>query len=266
MTISLIISTYNWPEALSRCLASVAAQTVRPTEILVADDGSTDETRHVVTEFARNSDISVVHVWHEDEGFRLSAIRNKAIAQAKGDYIIQTDGDVVLEKHFVQDHKELAERGCFICGSRVRLDKEISSRLLSGEVAEPSLFSMPLSYASNSFRCKPLRQYLSTRYGQKKVDHLRGCNMAFWRDDLVAVNGYNEDLTQWGHEDGELAFRLYFNGVRKKFIKFGAVLYHLYHTEVSRSNEQVHLDRLQVVKTQRLTWCDNGLDKYLRHE
>ena len=99
MTISLIISTYNWPEALSRCLDSVMSQTVQPTEIIIADDGSTIETKHVIDDYSRRSVVPIVHVWHEDDGFRLSMIRNKAIVRAKGEYIIQIDGDVVLEKH-----------------------------------------------------------------------------------------------------------------------------------------------------------------------
>lgn len=263
MTVSLIISTYNWPEALSRCLDSVMSQTVQPTEIIIADDGSTIETKYVIDDYSRRSVVPIVHVWHEDDGFRLSMIRNKAIVRAKGEYIIQIDGDVVLEKHFIQDHIEISERGCFVCGSRVRLDEKISHKIIEGKMSQPNLFNMPLSYATNSLRCKLLRRYMATRYGQKKIDHLRGCNMAFWRENLIAVNGYNEDLTQWGHEDGEIAFRLHYSGVKKKFIKFGAVLYHLYHKEASRSNEQLHLDRLQTVKEQRLTWCDNGLNKYI---
>lgn len=263
MKVSLIISTYNWPQALLRCLESAVWQTVLPYEIIVADDGSTDETEFLVNAFSHFSRIPIVHVWHEDEGFRLSAIRNKAIARAKGDYIIQIDGDVVLDANFISDHVEIAEKGCFVCGSRVRLDETISKRIIDGAIVQPNIFNMPMLYAANSFRCRPLRSYMSTRYGQKKIDHLRGCNMAFWREDLISVNGYNEDLTQWGHEDGEIAFRLHFNGVRKKFIKFGAVLYHLYHNEASRDNEQQHLDRLCVVKDKKLTWCDNGVDKYL---
>ena len=263
MKVSLIISTYNWPQALLRCLESVASQTIAPFEIIIADDGSTEETKKLITLFSCTTHVPIVHVWHEDNGFRLSAIRNKAISQAKGDYIIQIDGDVVLESHFIEDHIEIAEKGHFVCGSRVRLDEKISRKIIEGKMSQPNLFNMPLSYATNSLRCKLLRRYMATRYGQKKIDHLRGCNMAFWREDLISVNGYNEDLTQWGHEDGEIAFRLHFNGVRKKFIKFGAVLYHLYHTEASRDNEQQHLDRLRIVKEQRLTWCDNGLNKYL---
>ena len=106
---------------------------------------------------------------------------------------------------------------------------------------------MPASFMLNSFRSKFLRHYMALRYA-KKIDHLRGCNMAFWKEDIIKVNGYNEDLMQWGHEDGELAFRLHFAGVKKKALKMGGAVYHLYHKEASRGNEQRHLVELEKVK------------------
>ena len=121
MLVSLMISTYNWKEALSLCLYSVFAQTVKPCEILIADDGSRDDTKQLIDKMRTKTDIPIVHVWHEDKGFRLSAIRNRSIERAKGDYIIQIDGDILLDKHFIADHLELAEKGYFVCGSRVHL-------------------------------------------------------------------------------------------------------------------------------------------------
>ena len=111
MLVSLLISTYNWKEALSLCLYSAFAQTVKPAEILIADDGSREDTRQLIDEMRAKTDIPIVHVWHEDKGFRLSAIRNRSIEKAKGDYIIQIDGDIILDRHFIADHLELAEKG-----------------------------------------------------------------------------------------------------------------------------------------------------------
>lgn len=95
MLVSLMISTYNWKEALSLCLYSAFAQTVKPCEILIADDGSRDDTKQLIEKMRTKTDIPIVHVWHEDKGFRLSAIRNRSIERAKGDYIIQIDGDIL---------------------------------------------------------------------------------------------------------------------------------------------------------------------------
>ena len=104
MTVSLIISTYNWPRALYLCLDSVMQQTVMPSEIIIADDGSGIATRDVVRHFEAVSPVPVRHIWHEDDGFRLAEIRNKAIAASRGEYVIQIDGDLILQRHFIQDH------------------------------------------------------------------------------------------------------------------------------------------------------------------
>lgn len=259
----MLVSTYNWPEALERSVRGVFRQTVLPAEIVIADDGSTDDTLRVIDRLREESPVPVVHVWQEDNGFRKSEILNKAIAAMSGDYVLQIDGDVIPARHFVSDHLELAERNCFVCGSRVKLSPEITARVFSDSSFSPSLWNLPVAFAANSLRSRVLRRLMAERYG-RKIDHLRGCNMAFWRDDLIRVNGYNEDLTQWGHEDGEIAYRLHFAGVKKKSLKMGGCVYHLYHQEVSRDNERRHLDEIERVRRDRLSRCENGIDKYLK--
>ena len=81
---SLVISTYNWPEALELCLKSSLQQTVAPAEILVADDGSDERTAQLIARYRVQTSIPIVHVWQEDTGFRVGSIRNKAIARAPG--------------------------------------------------------------------------------------------------------------------------------------------------------------------------------------
>ena len=261
--VSILVSTYNWPEALEFSLRSMFAQTILPDEIVIADDGSTQETKELIDKLRKETTIPIKHVWHEDKGFRKTIILNMAIAQITGDYILQVDGDVVLSPHFVSDHLELAEKNYCVCGSRVKLSPETTKKLIASKNFKLNIWNMPASFMLNSFRSKFLRHYMALRYA-KKIDHLRGCNMAFWKEDIIKVNGYNEDLMQWGHEDGELAFRLHFAGVKKKALKMGGAVYHLYHKEASRGNEQRHLVELEKVKKEHLSWCDNGIDKYLK--
>lgn len=262
MQVTLMIITYNWPEALKRVLDSALHQSMLPSEIVIGDDGSTDKTRQLIESYAQSSPVPIVHVWQEDKGFRRTSILNKAIARAKGDYIIQVDGDVILDSHFVADHVDVAQKGCFVCGSRVKLATPISQRLLQDEEARLSLHQMPLSSVANSFRSSWLRHYLAFRYA-RRINHLRGCNMAFWKDDIIKVNGYDENLTKWGHEDGELAYRLHFAGIKKKSLKMGGIVYHLYHPEASRENVQYHNEVLDQVIAEHSAWCKNGIDKYL---
>lgn len=258
---SIIVSTYNWPEALEQCLRSIFSQTVLPSEIVIADDGSKIETRRLIEQLKKESPIPIVHVWHEDKGFRRTEIMNKGIVAASGKYLFQVDGDVILSPYFVSDHLELLKPNCFVCGSRVKLTPDVTTKILTTKQFNIRWWNMPVSFMLNSFRSRFLRMYLADRYA-RKIDHLRGCNMAFWRSDLFKVNGYNEDLMQWGHEDGELAYRLHFTGVQKRALKMGGNVYHLYHQEASKDKEQRHLAELERVQEEKLSWCTNGLDKY----
>lgn len=212
MRTTLLIITYNWPEALKLVLYSVKHQKVMPDEIVIGDDGSTDATRQVIQRFAAKIPVPIVHVWQEDKGFRRTVILNKAIAKSTGDYIIQIDGDVILDSNFVKDHIEVAQRGCFVCGSRVKLSQKITAKILKKMKVNLKLWNMPFSYVSNSFRSHIFRRILAFRYA-RRVEHLRGCNMAYWKDDCIKVNGYDENLLQWGHEDAEFAYRLHFAGI-----------------------------------------------------
>ena len=118
MKTTLIISTYNRPEALSVCLDSVRFQTVMPDEVIVGDDGSTSETKDLIESFKKDFPVPLIHLWQEDKGFRLAMMRNKSVAAATGDYIIEIDGDIFLHNKFVEDHKRLAKPGHYLRGTR----------------------------------------------------------------------------------------------------------------------------------------------------
>lgn len=262
MFVSLLISTYNWENALAVCLKSVFAQTVKPDEIVIADDGSREDTRLLIENIQRETTIPIIHVWHEDKGFRKTSILNKALLQVNYPYIIQIDGDVVLEKHFIADHLELAEPGCFVCGSRVLLGAKLSRRLLRSLQNQPLFFKQSIPFMLNGFRSKMLRHFLAKRYGKCNVKRIRGCNMAFWKDDLLMVNGYNESLEMWGQEDVEFGCRLIHAGIQKKQLKMGGVEFHLYHKLASRANLNFHEEVLEKVVRNRTAWCENGIKKY----
>lgn len=261
-TVSVLVSTYNWKEALALCLHSVLIQTVKPDEIVIADDGSREDIRELIDRIRKETNIPIIHVWHEDKGFRLSEIRNKAIIKAKGEYIIQIDGDVVLDKNFIADHLEVAEQGHFVCGSRIGLSSRLTKRFFyRGLHYRPSFFILGFMYMFNSIRSRFLRQYLSTHYAQKNILRLRGCNMAFWKADLLKVNGYNEYLTMWGQEDAEIAHRLIHAGISKKYLKAGGIEYHLYHKPASRENLKFHNQILREVIEKKIIRCKNGIIK-----
>lgn len=256
---SLMIATYNWPEALDLCLMSVLNQYQLPDEIIIADDGSTNETKELIQRIARQTTVPVVHIWHPDEGFRLSAIRNKAIKAAKYEYLIQIDGDIILNEYFVYDHLKFAARGSFLCGSRVSLSPRKSTSLLAQKDFRLKYTDLPFATVFNSFRSGILSRLLADRYKKNKLYALRGCNMSFWRSDLLRVNGYNQDITGWGSEDFELAIRLINSGIKKRFLKFGGIVYHIYHKENSRDKLQKNIRILEETIKNKNTWIEHGI-------
>jgi glycosyltransferase involved in cell wall biosynthesis len=130
MTCTLIIATYNWPQALELVLISVSKQTIIPDEIVIADDGSTKETLDVIKKVKKKLNLPIKHVWQEDQGFRKTKILNKSFAIAKGEYIVQVDGDIVLHKKFVEDHLGNARPNVFLHGSRSFLNNRLSKKII----------------------------------------------------------------------------------------------------------------------------------------
>ncbi len=240
-------------------------QTILPAEIIVADDGSGAETHQLVEDFKKQSSVPVVHIWHPDEGFQLAKIRNKAIAKAWHPYIIQIDGDLILHPHFIADHLHIQQPAHFVSGSRVLLSSATAKALLQHGSIEVQKHHQGSKNFFNRFRNRALRQALSTRYkiGGANKYYVKGCNMAFWKSDLLKVNGYNEAFTGWGREDSELAIRLINAGVQKKFLKMGGITYHLFHKEVSRELEPRNILLMETAITQQLIQAENGLNKYL---
>ncbi|WP_207432864.1 glycosyltransferase family 2 protein [Sabulibacter ruber] len=263
---SLIISTYNWPKALDLCLQSVARQVLLPQEVLIADDGSGQETRELIEHFQKRFPVPLIHVWHPDNGFQRSMILNRAIAQAKEPYIVQVDGDVILHPKFLQDHLTMATPGRFLAGGRINLSEEFTREILDKSIINFSL--RDISKTSNLFnglRSGLLRRFLANRYkltGKNKY-YVKGCNMSFWRKDLLAVNGYNENYTGWGPEDSEIAARLMNTGIRKMSLKMGGVQYHLHHPYVDTSRKAINEELLRTTIQTNITYCPIGLDQYL---
>lgn len=265
MNTSLIISTYNWREALHLTLLSVAHQTVYPSEIIIGDDGSREEIGHFIESFKSRLPVPVVHIWHEDQGFRLAKIRNRAIAAAKGDYIISIDGDLVLDKHFIEDHIKFARRNSFVQGGRVLLPKQFTERMMTDPDTAPI---QQLSYKTPGAknRKNAIRNALLTKlcaWQSQELSRIRGCNQAFFREDLIRVNGLNEAFNGWGREDSELAVRFYNAGLTRRNLKFAGVAYHLYHPEADKKGLNENDALLESAIKGKLSYCDLGLDQYL---
>jgi glycosyltransferase involved in cell wall biosynthesis len=260
---TLLIATYNWPEALAQTLQSVKRQVMLPGEVIIADDGSTEQTAKLIAGFQAGFPVPLRHIWHPDEGFRLGQIRNKAIAAATGDYLIQVDGDLILHTSFIKDHVQAARPGHFIGGSRVLLSQELSQELFSGKQQQISIFQKGVRNKFNALHAPALARFIEWFKKEKGLYNLRGCNMSFWKKDLLAVNGYNEQITGWGREDTELVIRLYNQGIKRVYFKLQGIVYHLYHKEYDRTSVLKNDEVVQQAIDKKLTWCDKGVAQYL---
>lgn len=261
MKVALLISTYNWPTALELVLLSLKRQSLKPDEVLIADDGSTEETRALIEDFRMKCTFPIHHFWHEDKGFRRSLILNKAIAGSSANYIIQTDGDCIMHKDFIRDHVRMKQPSTHLYGSRVNIQESFLDELFLKKKISFGFFSKGIKKRTRNLRI-PL---FASFYGKKKdlSKKLRGCNLSFWRDDFIAVNGYNEDIEGWGREDSEMVTRMINNGVWGKRLRYRGIIYHIWHKTANQSRFEINDSLQQRAIENKSTWCENGIDKYL---
>jgi glycosyltransferase involved in cell wall biosynthesis len=239
--ISVVVSTYNWEDALDAVLRALSCQSDRDFEIVVADDGSGPATARVVREWAAKMTIPVRHVWHEDRGFRKSEILNRGIRDSRGNYILFLDGDCIPRPGFVAAHRRLAEPGWFVTGVRALLSPDLTGRILQ-QGLEPELWGLARWLVERSRgdlnRIIPL---LELRLGSmrkltpRRWRGARGCNMASWRADLEKVDGFDTSFEGWGREDSDILIRLIRAGIGRKDGRFATGVLHLWHREADRS-------------------------------
>jgi glycosyltransferase involved in cell wall biosynthesis len=261
MRVSLIVTTYNWPQALGLTLASVQRQSALPHEVIVADDGSGPETAQTVQRWRAQLGCTLKHVWQEDDGFRLARSRNRALAVSEGEYIVLVDGDMILHRRFIADHVACARPDCFIQGARPQLSPAVTEQLLRTGEPGVSIFSPGIERRSYALRSPLLSRFASKI--RPTLGGIQGCNQSYWRRHAVQVNGYDERFTGWGPEDREFAARLLHIGVQRNYVRHRAIAYHLYHRSRAPSGNNPFDRLLEETLRTRATRCLQGLDAHL---
>ena len=270
MKLAVVVTTYNRPDALRAVLEGYAAQSDGSFELVVADDGSTAATGNLVRDFAARAPFACRHVWHEDDGFRAAAIRNKAVCETPAEYIVFTDGDCIPGVHFVARHRALAERGWFVAGNRVLLSRGFTERVLAERIPIHEWTGrrwVQARLAGDVNRLAPLLPLRDGPWRKRRPNQWEGvktCNLAVWRDDLMEVNGLDETYTGWGMEDSDLVVRLLRAGVMHKSARFSAPVFHLWHQENDRSRLPGNQARLREVLAAGTIRARCGLDRYTR--
>lgn len=257
MKISLIIATYNNPVFLEMVLLTVKSQKLNAeyysnVEIIIADDGSTRDTKILIDKYSNILPFKLKHIWHEDNGFRLAAIRNLAVKNSTGEYLVFLDCDCLLAEDFIANQLLLREKGFCVAGNRVLLSQQYTAEItktLDVSITQNNFIQnilFKLTGKTNklltSLRLSPNAAWRKSRIRDWKMP--KGCNFALWHEDYIKVNGFDESFSGWGHEDSDIAVRLLHAGVLIKDGRFAVSVFHLWHKENSRARKNINYDKL----------------------
>ncbi|MGB3607703.1 MAG: glycosyltransferase family 2 protein [Psychroserpens sp.] len=233
--VSVIISTYNSPLWLQKVLWSYDSQQFKNFEVVIADDGSTNETKSLIESMRPKLSFPIQHIWHEDNGFQKTIILNKATVASKGNYLVYTDGDCIARADFLEVHVHNRENGYFLSGGYFKLPMEISEHISEEDIKTQRCFDidwlkrhgLKSSFKNNKITAYGLKQTLLNQFTPTTATW-NGHNASGYKTDIIAANGYDERM-QYGGEDRELGERLFNAGLKAKQIRYSAICLHLDH-------------------------------------
>lgn len=271
MKVSVIFSTYNAPRWLEKVLWGFAHQTVSDFEIVIADDGSAQETADLIERIKAKIAIPIRHVWQPDEGFQKCRILNKAIAASTGEYLIFTDGDCIPRADFIEQHLLHADKDTFLSGGYFKLPMDISELITEEDVRSQRVFDtawleahgLPKSHKSWKLLARGVwAQILNTISPAKPT--WNGHNASCYKTHVVAINGFDERM-QYGGEDCEFGDRLRNHGIKPRRIRYSAVCVHLDHARGYVTEAMLQKNQLIRAQTQQEKRVRSplGLDQYL---
>lgn len=241
--VSVVITTYNRSDALLAVLQGLCLQTDPHFEVIVADDGSREEHQRAIQNSQQARALKAVHVWHPDVGFTASRVRNLGVAASVGDYLVFLDGDCVPEVDFIARHRQLAQAGHFVNGSRVLLSPDLTQQVIAGReriCGRSAWFWLRQRLQGHASKLSGLLRLPDGNYRTRRAfswKGIRSCNMGIWRTDYVRVNGFDESFVGWGHEDADIVLRLHNSGVARKNGFCATEVFHLWHKEAARDQE-----------------------------
>ncbi len=261
MRLSVVILTSDRPDALRLVLKGLSRQSVRPFEVVVTEDGASPATRGCVEEAGPTLPVPLAHVVQEHRGPRMARARNRGIARARGDYLVFLDGDMVPARSFVADHLAFARPGCFVQGSRVLAPEPVTRRLLAEGRVDVPLLAPGLGRRRHLLRVPALRDLWGRPH--RRRDGAKSCNLAFWRADLVRLNGFNEAMEGWGLEDAELVQRAFHLGLWRRDLRMGGAAVHLWHPPHVLGEDNPNWAVIREVEARRTIRCERGLADHL---
>lgn len=268
MKVSVIISTYNSPDWLEKVLWGYYMQQYKDFEIVIADDGSGEETRKRIVMVQKETNMEIHHIWHDDNGYQRQTILNKAILATSTPYLIFTDGDCIPRNDFVSVHVTHAEKGKFLAGEYCKLPMDLSQSINKEDIFQQRCFNFQWLF-DRGLRGGPQRRRLNAKAWGKILDFVtpaaplfKNCNSSAWKDDILAVNGYDERM-KYGGADYEMGERLTNFGIKGKQLRHQAIVVHLDHDRGYKTKEsiQFNLNIRKQNKQLRKTWTESGIVK-----
>jgi GT2 family glycosyltransferase len=211
---------------------------VLPDEVLIADDGSRPATRDLLEYLGEKWHLPIRYVWQPDTGFRVSRARNLAIKKTNCRYLIMIDGDCLIPPNFVENHLRLRKKQIMVSGGRFLLNRKETDNILK---ATPRA---SLSFNELKFWSAPLGSFI--RDLRPSVwTHVRTCNFAVHREEVLRVGGFDESYQGWGYEDSDLVLRLLANGVNIRSGRLSVCVKHLHHPPAELGNLEHNAVRLR---------------------
>lgn len=256
MSISLIITVYKDYEALSLVLQSVARQSLIPAQIIVAHDTIDEGIQPIISSYS--SSLNICHIDQVDTGFNKNRILNKAILASNHEFLVFVDGDCLLHRRFIEEHRKHLVQGVFSAGRRIDLDTKTSNQVRQFGLQQLGFFRM---LRNRTKRVEEAFYVPSPLISSKKSPKLLGCNMGWCKSDLIALNGFDMDYTLPGYgEDTDIEFRALRSGMTAKNMRWKALQYHLHHERPDREIDITTSRNLFEHKREiGYFYCENGL-------
>ena len=276
MNLSVIVPTYNRPQALKLSLLSLAQQSMPPAEVLIADDGSTSETRDAVLEMQQTlkDAFPIKHVWQEDIGFRKPKILNETVRQSTGDYLVFIDGDCMAHRHFLRAHVEHSDPSAILSGKRVDLGRQLTEQLLHEGTVLNGL-NLRLLLDSRKGRSRKVEESFQIRNPLLRSlmhrdfipdDGVWGCNFSLSKQLFIDINGCDEDFLDGSLEDNDLGIRVLNQGKQVRSVRGLAIVFHLWHPSswsFESEKYQYNLKKIRQRIENKETICTNGIKRGL---
>lgn len=244
LTVSLIITSFNRPEALDLVLKSILFQSITPDQIIIADDGSTKDTRETVRKYSAR--LNIVYAWQPDCSFRAARARNIAILRIDANYIIFVDGDCMLPPKFIETHLALSHPQKIVAGSRRLLNERQTTEVLQENKGNSPFFK--------HFKFLRFLRFTNSLRDASPVAwrSVRTCNFSLYKNAVLKVIGFDEEYIGWGLEDSDFVVRLIHCGFKLRSGRYATCVLHLWHQEVPRDSLSQNLKKFQhTLKSQR---------------